>query len=190
MTHRKCSLPDCDNPYRSKGYCQAHYSRLRLHGSPSGGAPMRARAAGLTCSVPDCARKVRCNGICRVHYDRLRANGRFDLTVRPTPDERFWSRVVVSQAPPFPFRPVPGPCWEWAGALTGQGYGNVWHDERYRAAHRVSYEWWHGDIDPDLTLDHLCRVRSCVNPDHLEQVTLAENNRRAMKFKMRQKATR
>lgn len=186
MTDRTCSLPDCDNPYRSKGYCNAHYLRVRLYGSPTGGAPMRARAKGLTCTVADCDRKVRCNGMCRIHYDRFRQYGRLEKAKRLTPDERFWSRVTIGANPPAPFIPVDGPCWEWSGAITGTGYGNIWYADAYVPAHRVSYELAHGEIGADLEIDHLCRVRSCVNPDHLEQVTPDENKRRAIQFKMRE----
>lgn len=185
MTDRTCSLPDCDNPYRSKGYCQAHYSRLRLHGSPTGGAPRRERAAGLTCSVPECDREVRCKGICRIHYDRFHTYGRLEKAKRLTPDERFWSHVAIGDVPPAPFVAVPGPCWEWAGAITSGGYGNIWHGGAYVPAHRVSYTLANGAIGDGLHIDHLCRVRHCVNPDHLEQVTTAENNRRALEFRMR-----
>ncbi len=72
-------------------------------------------------------------------------------------------------------------CWIWAGtidAVTGYGRGLNSH-RQYRGAHRVSYEKFRGPIPEGLTLDHLCRVKSCVNPDHLEPVTNAENIRRA-----------
>lgn len=186
MTDRTCSLPDCDNPYRSKGYCQSHYARLRNHGSPTGGAPMRERAAGLICTVRECDRKVRCKGLCRTHYDRFHAYGRLEKAKKLSPDERFWSRVTIGTVPPAPFIPVAGPCWEWSGAVSGNGYGNIWYGDAYVPAHRVSYEMARGAIDPGLHIDHLCRVRTCVNPDHLEQVTTAENNRRALEFKIRE----
>ncbi len=62
-------------------------------------------------------------------------------------------------------------CWLWTGAKQTAGYG-VLSD---RLAHRLSYERWKGPIPAGLTIDHLCRVRHCVNPEHLEAVTLAEN---------------
>ncbi len=65
-------------------------------------------------------------------------------------------------------------CWIWLAAKQSRGYGNY----RSRLAHRVSYEMNKGPIPKGLTLDHLCRNRLCVNPDHLEPVTQLENNMR------------
>ena len=62
-------------------------------------------------------------------------------------------------------------CWLWTGALDRGGYGRCGQDK----AHRVSYYLFKGDIPEGLDLDHLCRVRSCVNPDHLEPVTRSIN---------------
>jgi hypothetical protein len=70
-------------------------------------------------------------------------------------------------------------CWIWSGALTGAGYGQLSLNNRKQYAHRVSYEAFVGPIPDGLHIDHLCRVRRCVNPAHLEPVTVAENNRRA-----------
>lgn len=73
-------------------------------------------------------------------------------------------------------------CWVWAGSVSQQGYGRLTISnngkKRTRAAHRVSYETFIGDIPEGLTIDHLCRNRKCINPDHLEAVTIGENVRR------------
>ena len=63
-------------------------------------------------------------------------------------------------------------CWFWLGYVNPSGYGQF--NRRYKA-HRISYQTFVGEIPPTLELDHLCRVRSCVNPKHLEPVTHREN---------------
>jgi hypothetical protein len=74
-------------------------------------------------------------------------------------------------------------CWLWTGYVGDDGYGvmSIYHGpmkgERY--AHRVSYLMHKGDIPDYLEIDHLCRVRCCVNPDHLEAVSCKENTRRS-----------
>lgn len=71
-------------------------------------------------------------------------------------------------------------CWLWQGAQNTKGYGVVAVGGALYLAHRLSYTDAHGPIAPGMTLDHLCRTRNCVNPgpEHLEVVTIAENNRR------------
>lgn len=67
-------------------------------------------------------------------------------------------------------------CWLWVGAQTGHGeYGSIVIDGKDRRVHRVVYTLIRGTIPNGLDLDHLCRVRKCCNPDHLEPVTKGEN---------------
>lgn len=68
-------------------------------------------------------------------------------------------------------------CWLWAELKTGSGYGRVYL-RGMQYAHRVVYSLIVGPIPDGMTLDHLCRVRHCVRPAHLEPVTQAENARR------------
>jgi len=68
-------------------------------------------------------------------------------------------------------------CWLWIGSTDAGGYGQI-YDGKLRQAHVVSYEMTGGTIPPGMELDHLCRVRCCVNPVHLEPVTHSENAKR------------
>lgn len=65
-------------------------------------------------------------------------------------------------------------CWIWLGG-TINGYGRIYDAGKLHLVHRVSYEIHTGPIPKGLTLDHLCRVRRCINPDHLEPVTVKLN---------------
>lgn len=74
-------------------------------------------------------------------------------------------------------------CWIWSWGTSDTGYAtNQKHDEdRGVAIHRLHYEAFNGPIPNGMEIDHLCRVRRCVNPAHLEAVTSLENCRRGMK---------
>lgn len=72
-------------------------------------------------------------------------------------------------------------CWLWLASLRANGYGQVGRGGRgsgMELAHRAAYNLYVGPIPDGLVLDHLCRVRACVNPAHLEPVTNTENLRR------------
>jgi hypothetical protein len=70
----------------------------------------------------------------------------------------------------------PNGCWLWQGKrMATEGYGVMTINRRGTMAHRASYEAFIGPIPAGLQLDHLCRVRECVNPKHLEPVTARVN---------------
>ncbi len=106
--------------------------------------------AKRTCSVPGCSTPH---------------NGRG----HPNPAERFWSYVD---------KDGPGGCWLWTGGVERNGYARFRHNGSRTGVHRYSYELLVGPIPDGLTIDHLCGVRTCVNPTHLEAVTSRENTRR------------
>jgi hypothetical protein len=78
---------------------------------------------------------------------------------------RLLSRLVIA----------PSGCVLWTGTRNPEGYGHIYANGSYRGVHRVMYEMFAEAISGGLTLDHLCRVRHCVNVAHLEPVTEREN---------------
>lgn len=94
----------------------------------------------------------------------------------PSPiHERFWAKVNKTET-----------CWLWTGAKIGKGYGMFWigptlRSEHFSVAHRYAYQLLVGPIPHKKQLDHLCRVKLCVNPKHLEPVTNRENCMRGIR---------
>lgn len=99
---------------------------------------------------------------------RRRMRGIQPPKIRP-PLERFWEKVDKTKT-----------CWLWMASQDGCGYGIFRASAgKQRRAHRWAYEQFVGPVPEGLVLDHLCRVRNCVNPAHLEPVTHQENMRRS-----------
>lgn len=134
-----------------------------------------------TCTYPNCDRDrspKAGGGLCLMHYARSRRSG----STAPTPRKRDVKRA----SSPFPMSPAAllrfiekvdeaeNGCWIWTATTSRGGYGMFMLD-KLRAAHRVSYMNFVGPIPDGMDLDHLCRVRHCVNPQHLEPVTAWEN---------------
>jgi hypothetical protein len=82
--------------------------------------------------------------------------------------DRFWSKCAVDS----------NGCWMWHAAKSACGYGHIRIDTRTRVAHKVAYETLVGNQPHGTELDHLCRVRCCVNPAHLDPVSHRENMER------------
>ena len=152
-----CTIEGCGKPAHARGWCSMHYQRWRQTGTTAD--PVRVV---LACSVDGCTGKATRRGWCTKHYQRWLTKGSVEDS--PTREEIFWTRV----------EPQEDGCWLWGGQINDHGYGLFRAGRVYRA-HRWSYEHLVGPIPEGLVLDHLCRVRNCVNPDHLEPVTHREN---------------
>jgi hypothetical protein len=88
-----------------------------------------------------------------------------------TLEELFWPKVTA---------PNDNGCMLWTASLNQKGYGQFMHRRKMFKAHRLAYELKVGPIPEGLHIDHLCRVRNCVTPEHLEAVTPGENSRRGV----------
>lgn len=103
------------------------------------------------------------------------------LKTRKSDMRRFFEKV--NQSGPTPTdRPELGPCWVWT-CFVHDGYGRFWFEGRQWPAHRWLFEQLRGVIPAGYEPDHLCRNRACVNPDHIEVVTQAEDVRRGGVFR-------
>lgn len=89
--------------------------------------------------------------------------------MRGTVEQRLWAKVDFT-----------GDCWLWTAGCNNQGYGQIKVAGKVEKAHRVAWELLVGPISTGREMDHLCRVKRCVNPDHLEPVTHQVNDRRGI----------
>lgn len=180
MTYRTCAVAGCDKDASGhkgggRGWCNTHYQRWRRHGDPEHGGPVqRQTGTGQPCSMDGCRLPVVAADLCERHYRRFKRYGDAGAgrlsPLSLTDEARFWSKVSKTET-----------CWLWTDAPNGSGYGTFkpTGQQSPTMAHRYSYELAGQTLTPGMTLDHLCRVLLCVRPSHLEEVTYAENLRRA-----------
>lgn len=118
-----------------------------------------------TCTVQDCQRPYKARGWCHTHYEAERRNGRIAVAERLPTWERFCANVDFF-----------GDCWQYdPRKISPVGYGIFSVNRQQIGAHRYIWETLVGKIPENMQIDHMCRNRGCVNPDHMEVVTLAEN---------------
>lgn len=175
MGQRTCSVEGCERPTHSRGLCTKHYQRWRYQSKRGGPElPPKTRSEWVGCSWLECTERSYANGRCKRHYYKAKrwATPRVART-KPSIEERFWRKVDKSG----PASRLGTRCWIWTGMLSPKGYGQF-RSPISIMAHRNSYAFANGPIPDGLELDHLCRNRSCVNPDHLEAVDHATNVRR------------
>lgn len=99
------------------------------------------------------------------------------MTQRGLPRQRVRAGASIQERLSLHRRVQADGCWVWTGSKTS-GYGRIYLDKSQKFVHRVSYEHYVGPIPEGKHIDHLCRNRSCFNPDHLEPVTPQENTLR------------
>lgn len=129
------------------------------------------------CSVDGCDRSVeggRRSGICVGHRNRLQRYGNFGVApikIVPPRGISGWGVVEFNGWDVKEFG-----CWEYRGPKFANGYGQVKIDGKPKLLHRISYEHFVGNIPRGLIVRHKCDNPPCLNPDHLETGTVAQNN--------------
>ena len=129
----------------------------------------------MKCGVTECPKPARNSGLCWGHYARRRKYG--------NPTAGFCGPADTARQRIERFTDRTGECWLWTAATNRAGYGLLGIPGRSTLAHRIAYEEYVGPVPDGLELDHLCRVRRCVKPAHLEPVTRSENVRRGWPFR-------
>lgn len=165
-----CTLT-CDNETdrRSAGHAS---TVLTTTANLTKAGALMADAQPIPCTIPDCGRRTHNrNRHCPMHIWRRKHYGSVDREP-PTALERFRSSYVED--------PESG-CWLWRRTVLPEtGYARFSVGGRGYRAHKWGYEQLVGSVPEDLVLDHLCRVRHCVRPSHLEPVTPRVNVVRGM----------
>lgn len=170
-TIKTCSVIDCNSYVASRGWCAKHYTRWLRHGDPLGGGPERATAPHVTCSVEDCPDPATARGWCGKHYQRWSVHGDPETILRRELGP-FGSHEDAYNA----LTEWRGSCLIWVGPKLPNGYGKMSAKGVRKYAHRYAWERVNGTIPEGLVVNHTCWNTRCVNVEHLEAVTVSENN--------------
>lgn len=183
----------CDRNLYAKGLCEKHYDRVKDHGHPYRKSRRSDSHYPSDYEMVQVMVEQRSWEKCASVFGVTKESLRDFVSKRPVLKERMQSLVEIKgRAAHYrdpvrwflswvdPDGPIPdyaphlGPCTIWLGKSQERGYGRIWGQNPAR----VAYEMFIGPMPIGMEPDHLCRVRLCVRPSHIEPVTSEVNNRR------------
>jgi hypothetical protein len=164
-----CSYTDCSNKSYAKKVCSGHYSQLK-RGQDLKPIVLKGNSNSKPfCSFLGCVNTQQAKKLCGAHW-RQQHLGK-ELTIlsnQISVMDRLNKNVVKTDY-----------CWTWTGRVSGKyGYPQISLSGRQVMVHRVVFEELVRPLESGETIDHLCRNKICVNPDHLEAVSLRDNVKR------------
>lgn len=170
--NRTCSFEGCERsaPYRGP-LCTSHH-RQQVAGEELHPIQLRRKMVpqdGSPCEFPGCHDPRGTGALCSGHYGQLmRGEDLHEKVSTPGRSERrFWERVDK----------VEGGCWTWRGKPLNSGYASCKINGKSWLIHRYSFTVHHHEIPAGDEVDHLCRNKLCVNPEHLRAVSHVVNVR-------------
>lgn len=161
-----CSVEGCYSLRIAKSYCPRHYERFNKYGDPE---YLRPLERDKLCSFSGCSNKRRRNGLCSGH-SQMQKRGEILRPLRrrrkssEDPAHYFWEQVDTN-----------GQCWLWLRTVDTKGYGTFYPSGDMVRAHRYAYELVNGSIPEGMHIDHICRNKRCVRPEHLRIATHNQN---------------
>ena len=163
-----CSFSSCPNKKYARSLCSGHYSQWK-RSIPLKPIKIKSNQSKYPCSFEGCVNKIQAKKLCGAHWRQQRLGKELKpLTNQISVLDRMLSQVDKTES-----------CWIWTGRVSGKrGYPQVSLAGRQKMVHRIMYEELVRVLEITETLDHLCRNRFCVNPEHLEPVPLRENVQR------------
>ena len=169
---RQCTVDGCERINYAREMCSMHYQRFTRTGSTEIAAPRK-------CSVDGCDRRHYSKGLCALHSQRMARNGTTDAWAGVSRSDP-WERVLASSVE------VESGCIEYQGRRGRFGYGmirvgsRIDGTRRNERAHRVVWAHHNGPVPGGMVVRHTCDNPPCVNIDHLEIGTQADNMRDRM----------